>query len=345
MEVLPRANADFCARAIGRPVNIPLVGESIRLKTLLDLKHCPLCFGKAAFVPTTHSAPPADLGIACKCCGHFDVGPSLVHMPEIPLELRSHLSAATRQACEAGRVLLLHRKNLEEVAAPHRAVTISQKVENLLRYAALKCKHPGGGVVRIDAFLDYPVADCNDANELMHYLRYLENKGLLQGVTDDSGASTDDYAPTIDGWQAVEPTLSPGGTPGRCFVAMSFADSLEHAYSQGIKPAIQVDCGFQCVCLRDEVPKPSGITDRILSEVRLAQFVVADFTGQNHGVYFEAGFARGLGRDVIWTCHADEVKSLHFDTKHLGHVVWRDPADLRRRLADSIRANIVTPNR
>ena len=91
------------------------------------------------------------------------------------------------------------------------------------------------------------------------------------------------------------------------------------------------------------MPNPTGITDRILSEIRLAGFVVAGFTGQNQGVYFEAGFARGLGRDVIWTCHADEVNKLHFDTKHLGHVLWRDPPDLRRKLADSIRANIIRP--
>ncbi len=72
-----------------------------------------------------------------------------------------------------------------------------------------------------------------------------------------------------------------------------------------------------------------GITDRIMSEIRLAQFVVADFTGQRGGVYFEAGFARGLGREVVWACREDELeKGVHFDIKHFGHVVWKTPTDL-----------------
>jgi nucleoside 2-deoxyribosyltransferase len=90
-----------------------------------------------------------------------------------------------------------------------------------------------------------------------------------------------------------------------------------------------------------EIATNEGITDRILSEIRLAQFVVADFTGQRGGVYFEAGFARGLGREVIWMCREDELKLVHFDVKHLGHVVWATPADLRTKLAESIRANII----
>jgi hypothetical protein len=42
--------------------------------------------------------------------------------------------------------------------------------------------------------------------------------------------------------------------------------------------------------------------------------LVADFTGQRGGVYWEAGFAQGLGIPVIRTCKSDELWKLHFDT-------------------------------
>ena len=86
------------------------------------------------------------------------------------------------------------------------------------------------------------------------------------------------------------------------------------------------------------------ISDRVLAEIQRAEFVIADFTGQRQSVYFEAGFARGLGRQVIWCCRHDDVPNLHFDTKHLGHVVWKDASasDLRVKLEESIRANIIT---
>ena len=32
-----------------------------------------------------------------------------------------------------------------------------------------------------------------------------------------------------------------------------------------------------------------------MAEIRRSRFVVADYTGQVNGVYFEAGFALGLG--------------------------------------------------
>jgi nucleoside 2-deoxyribosyltransferase len=37
----------------------------------------------------------------------------------------------------------------------------------------------------------------------------------------------------------------------------------------------------------------------ILAEIRRAQFIVADITGARGGVYFEAGFAKALGRDAF----------------------------------------------
>jgi hypothetical protein len=69
--------------------------------------------------------------------------------------------------------------------------------------------------------------------------------------------------------------------------------------------------------------------------------VVADFTGQKAGVYYEAGFARALRREVIMTCRADDFKNLHFDTNHLSHVKWSTPAELREKLAARIRATIL----
>ena len=83
------------------------------------------------------------------------------------------------------------------------------------------------------------------------------------------------------------------------------------------------------------------ITDEIMAGIRGAEFMVAYFTGHRAGVYYEAGFARGLGREVIYCCREDAFKERHFDTSVINHVVWTDPADLRKKLADRIRATIL----
>jgi len=125
---------------------------------------------------------------------------------------------------------------------------------------------------------------------------------------------------------------------------MWFDPSMDAAYSEGIRPAIE-ECGFESRRMK-EIEFNEGITDRILAEIRQARFVVADFTGVRPNVYFEAGFAKGLGREVIWCCRQSEAGELHFDTKHLNHInhiMWVDAVDLKQRLTDRIRATVITP--
>ncbi|MDH3514509.1 MAG: nucleoside 2-deoxyribosyltransferase, partial [Gammaproteobacteria bacterium] len=84
------------------------------------------------------------------------------------------------------------------------------------------------------------------------------------------------------------------------------------------------------------------INDRIIAEIRKSRFVVADFTGNRGGVYFEAGFALGLGKPVIWTCKRSffEEHGVHFDTQARNHILWDEPADLRRALQARIEATV-----
>ena len=71
---------------------------------------------------------------------------------------------------------------------------------------------------------------------------------------------------------------------------------------------------------------------------------MADFTqgdnGARGGVYFEAGFALGLGLRVVYTCRKDEVDKLAFDTRQYSHILWEKPEDLREALANRIVALI-----
>jgi nucleoside 2-deoxyribosyltransferase len=121
---------------------------------------------------------------------------------------------------------------------------------------------------------------------------------------------------------------------------MWFDPSMTEAYSLGIEPAIEQDCGLRAIRI-DRVEHNNQITDEIMAGIRGAQFMVADFTKHRNGVYYEAGFARGLGRDVIYCCREDSFKERHFDTSVINHIVWSDPADLRRKLVNRIQATIL----
>jgi len=121
---------------------------------------------------------------------------------------------------------------------------------------------------------------------------------------------------------------------------MSFDGSLRDAWTSGFDPAIRI-AGFTPFRI-DSKDYVGGISDEIIAEIRRSRFAVVDYTGQKNGVYFEAGFALGLGITVIPTCRADEVSSLHFDIKHLNTLLWADPSELVIGLSKRIMAVVGT---
>lgn len=80
----------------------------------------------------------------------------------------------------------------------------------------------------------------------------------------------------------------------------------------------------------------SNISDKIIEEIRNCKFLVADFTCQNTGVYYEAGYAKGIGKTVIYTCQQDDFANLHFDIKQIQFVVWADAENLKKKLQEQI---------
>ena len=95
---------------------------------------------------------------------------------------------------------------------------------------------------------------------------------------------------------------------------MWFNPGTEAAYSHGIRPAVEA-CGYSAMRI-DHKEHVNKIDDEIIAEIRRSKFIVADFTFEPEkprgGVYFEAGFAFGLGKPVIWTCQEELIGSVPF---------------------------------
>ena len=120
------------------------------------------------------------------------------------------------------------------------------------------------------------------------------------------------------------------------FIAMWFHESMEQARNDGLMPGVR-EAGYVPVLVSD-VEHVGKIDDQIIAEIRKSRFVVADFTDHRGGVYFEAGFAMGLGLPVIWTCRRDDLPRLHFDIRQYNCIDWQDPSELAQRLQRRIEA-------
>ena len=55
-----------------------------------------------------------------------------------------------------------------------------------------------------------------------------------------------------------------------------------------------------------------------------------------NGVYFEVGFALGLGKQVIYLSHKDYFEDSHFDIRQLQHIIYESPEDLEKLLIDKV---------
>lgn len=129
------------------------------------------------------------------------------------------------------------------------------------------------------------------------------------------------------------------------FVAMSFHDTedIREAIRQGI-----LDAGFSDKFI-DEIIHNQQIVPYMMRLIRECRFLIMDITDPNYGAYYEAGYALGLGKEVIITCSKEifskkdfanklEEKALkpHFDIAQKQILVWENTADLTKQLKELI---------
>jgi len=135
---------------------------------------------------------------------------------------------------------------------------------------------------------------------------------------------------TSRGWKHLD--AIPVGSTNIGFVAMWFDTEMDRVWQQAGYAPLRID----------KKEHNNKIDDEILASIRAARFVVADFTQQRGGVYYEAGFAQGLGKPLIWTIRDDDLKNIHFDTRQFNHIAWKTSAlpefklALQRRIEGSL---------
>ena len=145
---------------------------------------------------------------------------------------------------------------------------------------------------------------------------------------------------TVEGWRRTDELAKTSRDHRQAFVAMWFDETMDDAGRSGFSPGIERSKYYRPFRI-DRKEHNNKIDDEIVAEIRRSGLLVADFTGHRGGVYFEAGFAQGLGIPVIWTCRRDFIASAHFDTRQYSHIVWDTPRDLCDSLDKRIRATVL----
>jgi hypothetical protein len=205
--------------------------------------------------------------------------------------------------------------------------TPTEKMQQLLVAYSICCRRPGG-IVTLDPDQDYPYAWAEDPGECRQYIQWLYQEKLLGNPESAS-------SPTQEGWALATELQKQLKHSGRtAFVAMWFDDSFDKVWSDGLRPGIQ-DAGYEPYRMKEDIHS-ERIDFRLMAAIRSSRFLVAEVSAPRTAVYYEAGFAEGLGKTVIWVCQSDKLKGLSFDTRQFRHIAWKDFSDLRIQLKATI---------
>jgi hypothetical protein len=313
---------------------------------------CAICGEDAQLLPRDgrFGARPVR-GLHCARCGYY----FLTDEAQSELQRRSPreramLAAITYERSAQGVPILLYSSGyrpsegdpdgygIAEALETMYPRSVSERIDRALLNLARKSRYPGDEIV-IPEPESLPLLFAENQEVLHFTLAHLVKSDLIDGDAGIGGIAN--FSLTARGWERVGQLERPGLQSLQAFVAMWFDEKLDAAYEEGMRPAIE-EAGYTPRRVKEE-NFLEKICDHIIAEIRKSRFLVADVTGQRQAVYFEAGFAMGLGLPVIFACHRSEIEQCCFDTRQYKHIVWEEAADLREQLRDMIAATIPQP--
>ncbi|MGZ6550769.1 MAG: hypothetical protein ACXVDJ_10885 [Tumebacillaceae bacterium] len=275
--------------------------------------------------PANTSTSGFYVNIACSRCGDFQIDREAAR--NYPLSSRSEQKRALAS-------YLIHKMQGSKrptlpsdffTSLPGRALpTPSEMSDNLLLAIADRVEGRPGRSISIDDHNDLPLVaaiGAVDGQDVRWAVVNLVEGGRLQG---DWINHFHNGRVTASGWERIEELKRAHISSSYAFFARQFKnDDLTTLYDKCLKQAV-ADTGFE---LRTVTQKAGHIDAIIEDEIRRCRFLIADLSDDNAGAYWEAGFAEGLGKDVIYICREKEkdgktAKKTHFDTDHRQTVRW-----------------------
>jgi hypothetical protein len=288
---------------------------------------CPLC--RTELTQEIRALFGDSLAVACVNCGTYDISRSaltILQEQPLPTSQGAMLSHAVRRSTNRPLVTTdFINTRLTSASLPD----ANDILNNLLLYLATELGGPGEKI-DLQAINLRAVLGTTSSTGVNWAFEQAMGLGLLVGtltinIPSDNVVKLMGATLTIKGWERVHELKKEAKDSRKAFMAMKFGDpELDAVFREHFKPAVK-QTGFTLQRLDDE-PRAGLIDDRMRLAIRTSRVLIADLTHGNAGAYWEAGYAEGLGRPVIYTCRKDVFddpeRRPHFDTNHHLTVVW-----------------------
>lgn len=309
---------------------------------------CPFCRTDAA---ATVVAGGADVdGLDCPRCGQFEitrtgarVASGLTNNNEKQMALLSHAIRNMRPVGDMKKGAPLPRVTsqwVEDVLKNKELPSVPELASNFILWLGDSFETPEE-TMNVNPESCSAIIGAVKPATVRYVAKHLGEEGYIYI---DAGRGLENIALTAKGWARYEELHRTARNSRKAFMAMPFGyEDLNRMFETHYAPAVG-RAGYRLERLDNPAP-PAGLIDsRMRIAIRTARFLVVELTHNNCGAYWEAGFAEGLGKPVIYCCERRffEEQRTHFDTNHHHTICWTADAldKAARELTDTIRATL-----
>jgi len=295
-------------------------------------KKCPICHWKLENEGDIIEASGSYIEYKCPRCGTNKFSQEAIQ--DLPAEHLSReqntiISISLRNEYEhrgrtpSNRILKLG--DLLKILDVYQKKDPIEKMDNLLFEIDKRSTYVGKPIEIVLEF-DYPLYHCTDSKELDYIIDLLSSGEDSFITATNTPIPPNEHHQTlherkgtiqIKGYQRIRELIESRKDFRQCFVAMWFDPKIDVVFENAIKPAIEfIEEGeseprFKALRI-DRTEHTNDINDEIIAQIRRSRFMVCDLTGYRGGVYFEAGFAYGLGMEVIYTCNKNWINQENY---------------------------------
>jgi nucleoside 2-deoxyribosyltransferase len=305
-------------------------------------KFCPVC-GESYLKNSRSLESFPGLRNECERCGTYKIDNALIFSNDPPWAKVRHLvSAWVRRENNAGMTPIVFKgadikdisnsewweKQFRSMGFPE---TTNEKLDALLLAYAESVSGNYQERVKIDRPELISIVAAKNIDEIKGLTDLLEQMGRLKKVEKAFGALTI----SAEGWLKIDEFRKANIASNTAFIAMWFSEQTRK-YREAVIAALE-HCGYRPIVI-DQEQYSGFIMDQVVSLLRQARFVIADFTcraekaidggvidGVRGGVYWESGMAYGLGKPLIHTCedNPESKARIHFDVDQYNTIFWQ----------------------
>ena len=299
---------------------------------------CPVCLNLSASEEEIENAPRLILKVNCFRCGEYKANASFLHSsPENPTP--EEIAKASGWVYNNPGIIL-DEACWNQIASKNNP-SVGEKSDLLLLYLTKKFPKPNQELAFQACGQELSCCYAIDKDEASYiFSRYLKDYKHYISNPQHGGQP---FVISPAGWDHIHELSRINSDSKKAFCAMWFDDSVKPLWATSISPAIS-ELGYDPIRI-DERQHNNKIDDEIITAIKKSRFIVADFSGNRGGVYFEAGYALGLNIPVIWMVRKKDLKKIHFDNRQYNFLVWEpnNLADLKQKLKARIEATVGLP--